>query len=87
MLLCMHSDAKTVEIKKKDIDKIVTTTTIEDEDDDEDNRPLEDIVFDHRLNDQRRRKYPRKNQEESFVANFIHERLSSTKPTILPASR
>ncbi len=86
MLLFMHSDAKTIEIRKKDI---VATIDDEDEeyqklDNDENNRPLEDIVFDHRLNDQRKRKYPRKHQEESFVAEFIHNRLSSTKPTLLP---
>ena len=87
MLLFMHSDAKTIEIKKKDTEKIVT---LEDEDDefqklnnDENIRPVEDIVYDHRLNDQRKRKYPRKHQEDSFVAQFIHERLSSTKPTII----
>lgn len=101
LLLFMHSDAKTVEIKKKDLDQIVTdilnVVTIEEEEEEEyqklnnnngkeGNVSLEDIVFDHRLNDQRKRKYPRKNQEESFVAKFIHNRFSSSasKAPLLP---
>ncbi len=64
MVLIMHTNAKTVEIQKKNSNQVIVML-----DEDEDPNP------DYLHIDQRRRKYPRKNQEEAFVAKFVHSRL------------
>ena len=64
MVLIMHTNAKTVEIKKKELAQVIIMA-----DEGEDENP------DYVHIDQRRRKYPRKNQEEAFVAKYVHSRL------------
>lgn len=84
MVLCMRSNAQTVEIFKKNIDSILDYTIakveIEEASSFQKNHHqggdtaygIENIETKHV--DHKKRKYPRKNQEETFVAHFIHNK-------------
>lgn len=78
MVLFMHNNAKTVEIIKKSIESILEYTVAEMETEEalsfqnEHQNGIEHIEA--RYVDHKKRKYPRKNQEETFVAQLVHNK-------------
>ena len=79
--LFMHSDAKTIQITKKDINRVCSETiSLMEEEEHEAPNEVEngmESIEAKNLDHHKRRKYPRKNQEETFVSKFIQNRHHS----------
>jgi hypothetical protein len=94
MVLFMHNNAKTVEIIKKSIESILDYTVAKMETEEAlsfQNEPQDGIEhIETRYVDHKKRKYPRKNQEETFVANLVHNKkktnlkISCISPLLCP---